>query len=75
MSPGARKILVVIGGLLVAAGVTYFPWLYWDHAEGSLGTLYGFTMTFWAPTALIAGLIAGVVFARKLWPANDDTDG
>ena len=41
MSTAVYKILLVLGGLLVAAGITYWPWTYIDHFTGAASSVYG----------------------------------
>lgn len=68
MSSGFRKFLLVLGALLVAGSITYYPWTYMDDFTGATSTFYGLTAIFWAPSALLAGLLAGFFFAFALWP-------
>jgi TRAP-type C4-dicarboxylate transport system permease small subunit len=68
MSPALRKLLAILGGLLIAGGITWYPWTYWDHFTGSASSVYGMSAVIWAPAALVIGLMAGAAFAVVLWP-------
>ena len=68
MSPALRKLLAILGGLLIAAGITWYPWTYWDHLTGAASSVYGMSALLWAPAALIIGIAAGTGFAVLLWP-------
>ena len=68
MPPALRKLLAIVGGLLVAAGITWYPWTYWDHFTGGASAVYGMSAMIWAPAALIIGLACGAVFVVLCWP-------
>lgn len=68
MSPGFRRFVAIVGGLLLAAEITYYPWSYIDHFTGDASTVYGMTMILWAPAALIMGLGTGLLFGFVMWP-------
>lgn len=68
MSPFFRKILLVLAGLLIAAGITYYPWTYIDHFTGEASSVYGMSAVIWAPAALIIGIFSGAAFVFALWP-------
>lgn len=68
MSPSFRKLMLIVGGLFIAAGITYYPWTYIDHFTGAASSVYGMSAIIWAPAALIIGLVSGAAFAFALWP-------
>lgn len=68
MSPPFRRFIAILGGLLIAAGITWYPWTYWDDLEGNLSAVYGMSAMIWAPAALIVGVGAGLMFAFAVWP-------
>lgn len=68
MSPSLRRFIAILGGLLIAAGITWYPWTYWDDLEGNLSAIYGMSAMIWAPAAFIVGVVAGLMFAFALWP-------
>lgn len=68
MSPSFRRFIAILGGLLIAAAITCFPWTYWDKLEGSISAVYGMSAMIWAPTALILGVAAGLMFGFTIWP-------
>jgi len=63
-----RKTLLVVGAILIAAAITVFPWLLLERTTGEISSLFGMTAILWAPLALIAGIVAGILFAFLLWP-------
>lgn len=65
-SPSFLRFIAILGGLLIAAGITYYPWTYWDDLEGNLSAVYGMSAMIWAPAALILGIAAGLMFAFAL---------
>jgi hypothetical protein len=73
MATALRKLLLVIGGMLIAAGVTYWPWLYIDHFTGAASSVYGMSAVIWAPIALTFGMALGAAFAFILWPRKPRT--
>ncbi len=80
MSPTFRKFLLVMGALLIAGCITYYPWTLLDDLTGAESTLYGMTIIFWAPAAFGLGVVHGFLFAYWLWPrqlkesARDDLE-
>jgi hypothetical protein len=69
MAPVARKILSLLGGALLAAGITLLPWyalFHWVSDEYS--NIYGMTALLWAPAALFFGIVAGALFSYLFWP-------
>jgi uncharacterized membrane protein len=73
MSPSFRKIMLVLAGLLIAAGITYYPWTYIDHFTGEASSVYGMSAVIWAPAALIIGIFSGAAFVFVLWPRKPRT--
>ena len=63
-----RKMLLFAGALLIAAAITWFPWLLLARTTGEISSLFGMTAILWAPLALIVGILAGILFAFFLWP-------
>lgn len=68
MTDALFKLGLVVGGLLIAAVITVYPWTYWDHVTGAASSVYGMSALIWAPAALIIGIAAGTGFAVLLWP-------
>ena len=68
MPPMTRKILLVLGALLIASAITYYPWTLLDRFPGSAGYAYFLSAVIWAPSALLIGLGVGFVFPFLLWP-------
>ena len=63
-----RKFSLVLGAMLIAAAITYYPWTYLDEFTGSASSVYGMSALLWAPCALFIGVGAGFAFAFALWP-------
>jgi heme/copper-type cytochrome/quinol oxidase subunit 2 len=68
MSNGLRKCLLVVVAIIMAAGITYYPWTLMDRWTGTASTVYGMSSLLWAPAALIIGIVAGFCFAFAFWP-------
>ena len=68
MANAMFKLGLIIGGLLIAAAVTVYPWTYWDDFTGGASSVYGMSALLWAPAALIIGVAAGSTFVVLLWP-------
>ncbi|KFN43043.1 hypothetical protein [Arenimonas oryziterrae] len=68
MPPLLRKLLLVLGAILIVIGLTCLPWLILDHLTGPISTFVGMTAILWAPLALILGVLLGGLFAMILWP-------
>lgn len=75
MSTLIRKLLLLLGGLLIAAGITYYPWTYLDRLTGAASSAYGMSAILWAPTALILGVVSGATFAFVFWPRKPSNPG
>ena len=67
MPPVIRNSLVVLGAMLIVAGITVLPWVMLFQFEGPNSTFWGMTAILWAPLALLVGLAAGVGFAIVAW--------
>ena len=63
-----KKLLLTAGALLIAGAVSYYPWTYLDELPGNAGYVYFMTSIFWAPAAVLFGVVAGFLFAFALWP-------
>lgn len=74
MSPAFRKLLLVIGAMLIAGAIAYYPWMYIDDFTGAASTVYMLTSIYWAPAALVLGVVNGALFACLLWPRKPKAD-
>lgn len=72
MPPVLRKFLLVLGAALVAAGITYLPWVILFRLPDAVSTFWGMTAILWAPLFLIIGIAAGYFSALALWPRGSD---
>ncbi len=68
MPDALRKFLLVLSAIVIAGAITYYPWMLLGELTGSEGYAYFLTSIFWAPSALVLGLLAGFLFAFCLWP-------
>lgn len=73
MSPVLRKFVLVLGAILVAAGITYLPWLILFRLPDSVSTFWGMTAILWALLFLVLGIVAGCFLAFALWPRTIDS--
>jgi hypothetical protein len=63
-----HKLLVAFAALLLAAGIIVLPWVIVFRLTGPESNFWGMTAILWAPLALLLGIGAGFVFARRVWP-------
>jgi hypothetical protein len=62
-----RNLLVVLGAIVVATGITLLPWWILFRLDGPDSNFWGMTAILWAPLALLVGLVLGGVFAVFAW--------
>lgn len=62
-----RKLLIVLGAGLIAAGITYLPWAIFWRLPDSVSTFWGMTAILWAPLFLMTGIAAGCWVGWTLW--------
>jgi len=70
MSSGFAKFLLLLGALLIAGSITYYPWAYMDELTDATDAFYFLTAIYWAPAFLLTGLLTGFVLRSSCGRAS-----